>query len=141
MLSVVAVFSAISSSSQRRPRAIDATKVARFSERIGRACCGEPLTIRESTAWKASLPAVLGKTRGIPWRAFVFAMRNRDCTNLDEISILALSVTTKDFPHDMLLPRLTGSMLPRRCFPPHRKRQPRGTFALFSIGFPGRLRI
>ena len=28
--------SAISSSSQRRPRAIDATKVARFSERIGR---------------------------------------------------------------------------------------------------------
>jgi hypothetical protein len=38
MLSVVAVCSAISSSSQRRPRAIDATKVARFSERIGRAC-------------------------------------------------------------------------------------------------------
>ena len=33
--------SVISSSSQRRPRAIDATKVARFSERIGRACCGD----------------------------------------------------------------------------------------------------
>jgi hypothetical protein len=41
MLSVVAVSSARSSSSQRRPRAIDATKVARFSERIGRACCGD----------------------------------------------------------------------------------------------------
>ena len=41
MLSVVAVSSVISSSSQRRPRAIDATKVARFSERIGRACCGD----------------------------------------------------------------------------------------------------
>ncbi len=36
-----AVSAAISSSSQRRPRAIDATKVARFSERIGRACCGD----------------------------------------------------------------------------------------------------
>jgi hypothetical protein len=31
---------------------------------------------------------------------------------------------------------LTGSMLPRRCFPPHRKRKPRGAFALFSIGIP-----
>ena len=41
MLSVVAVSSARSSSSQRRPPAIDATKVARFSERIGRACCGD----------------------------------------------------------------------------------------------------
>ena len=41
MLSVVAVSSARNSSSQRRPRAIDATKVARFSERIGRACCGD----------------------------------------------------------------------------------------------------
>ena len=41
MLSVVAVSSAISSSSQRRPRAIDATRVARFSGRIGRACCGD----------------------------------------------------------------------------------------------------
>ena len=41
MLSVVAVCLAISSSSHRRPRAIDATKVARFSERIGRACCGD----------------------------------------------------------------------------------------------------
>ena len=41
MLSVVAVSSARSSSSQRRPPAIDATKVARFSERSGRACCGD----------------------------------------------------------------------------------------------------
>ena len=37
MLSVLAVGSAMSSSSQRRPRAIDATKSARFSERMGRA--------------------------------------------------------------------------------------------------------
>src|SRR5436190_18730191 len=36
LLSVFAVGSAMSSSSQRRPRAIDATRSARFSERIGR---------------------------------------------------------------------------------------------------------
>jgi len=41
MLSGVAVAPAISSSSQRRPRAIDATNVARVSERIGRACLGD----------------------------------------------------------------------------------------------------
>ena len=41
-------FSARSSSSQRRPRAIDATKVARFSERIGRACCGDTPSGTES---------------------------------------------------------------------------------------------
>jgi len=38
MLSALAVGSAISSSSQRRPRASDATNRARVSERIGRAC-------------------------------------------------------------------------------------------------------
>ena len=41
MVSAVAVASEVSSSSQRRPRAIDATNVARVSERIGRASCGE----------------------------------------------------------------------------------------------------
>ena len=40
MLSAFAFASARSSSSQRRPRAIDATRSARDSERIGRACCG-----------------------------------------------------------------------------------------------------
>ena len=40
MLSGLAVGSAMSSSSQRRPRAIDATNLARVSERIGRACSG-----------------------------------------------------------------------------------------------------
>ena len=35
MLSVFAVGSAMSSSSQRRPRAIDATRSARLSERMG----------------------------------------------------------------------------------------------------------
>ena len=37
MLSVVAVGLAVISSSQARPRAIDATSVARVSERMGRA--------------------------------------------------------------------------------------------------------
>ena len=40
MLSVLAVARAMSSLSQRRPRAIDATSLARFSERMRRACCG-----------------------------------------------------------------------------------------------------
>jgi len=40
MLSALAVGSATSSSSQRRPRAIAATSLARVSERIGRACSG-----------------------------------------------------------------------------------------------------
>src|SRR5437867_2851199 len=40
MLSAFAFASARSSSSQRRPRAIDATRSAQDSERIGRACCG-----------------------------------------------------------------------------------------------------
>ena len=38
MLSAFAVGSAMSSLSQRRPRAIDAIRRARFSERIARAC-------------------------------------------------------------------------------------------------------
>jgi hypothetical protein len=40
MLSLDIDASVVSSSSQRRPRAIAATNVARVSERIGRACCG-----------------------------------------------------------------------------------------------------
>jgi hypothetical protein len=40
MLSVVAAGPAMSSSSQRRPRAIDATRSARLSDRIGRAFSG-----------------------------------------------------------------------------------------------------
>jgi type II restriction enzyme len=40
------------------------------------------------------------------WRSFVFAMRDRNRPNKDGIAILALSVTTKDFPHDMLLSKL-----------------------------------
>jgi hypothetical protein len=40
MLSLDIDASVVSSSSQRRPRAMAATSVARVSERIGRACCG-----------------------------------------------------------------------------------------------------
>jgi hypothetical protein len=41
IVSAVAVGSMTSSSSQRRPRAMEASKVVRFSERIRRAFCGE----------------------------------------------------------------------------------------------------
>jgi hypothetical protein len=62
---------------------------------------------------RCALPDQISFVLTFPWGAFVFAMRNRDCTNLDEISVLALSVTTKDFPHDLLLLRLIGSMFQR----------------------------
>ena len=37
------------------------------------------------------------------WRAFVFAMRDHNSANDNEIAILVFSVSTKDFPHEMLL--------------------------------------
>jgi hypothetical protein len=40
------------------------------------------------------------------WRGLVLAKRDRDRANKNEISILVCSVTTKDFPHDMLLHEL-----------------------------------
>ena len=57
MFSVVADGSFVSSSSQRRPRAIPATNVARVSERIGRASCGGiPLDRRKKVQFQANLP-------------------------------------------------------------------------------------
>jgi hypothetical protein len=54
MLSVVTDGSAVNSSSQRRPRAMAATNVARVSERIGRACCGGiPNGTRRSSRWRS----------------------------------------------------------------------------------------
>jgi hypothetical protein len=52
---------------------------------------------------RCALPDQMPFVLTFAWRGFVFAMRNRDCTNWDEIAIFALSVTTKHFPHDMLL--------------------------------------
>ena len=37
------------------------------------------------------------------WRAFTLAMRDRDRANKNEIEISVFSVTSNDFPHDMLL--------------------------------------
>jgi hypothetical protein len=37
------------------------------------------------------------------WRAFTFAMRDKDRPNKNEIEIFIFSVTPNDFPHDMLL--------------------------------------
>jgi hypothetical protein len=37
------------------------------------------------------------------WRAFVFAMRDSDGADKNEIAIIVFSVTTKDVPHEMLL--------------------------------------
>ena len=37
------------------------------------------------------------------WRAFILAMWDRDRANKNEIEIFDFSVTSNDFPHDMLL--------------------------------------
>ena len=37
------------------------------------------------------------------WRAFILAMRDKDRANRNEIEIFVFSVTSNDFPHDMLL--------------------------------------
>jgi hypothetical protein len=34
-----------------------------------------------------------------PWTAFVFAVRNRNRANKNEIAVLVFSVTTNNFPH------------------------------------------
>jgi hypothetical protein len=43
-------------------------------------------------------------------------MRNGNRANENEIVIFVFSVTTKHFPHEMLLPQLTGSTLPSTMF-------------------------
>jgi hypothetical protein len=52
---------------------------------------------------RCALPDQISFVPTFPWSGFVFAARDGDRANLDEIAIFALSVTTKDFPHDMLL--------------------------------------
>src|SRR6516164_6439774 len=49
------------------------------------------------------------------WRAFILAMRDRDRANKNEIEIFVFSVTSNDFPHDMLL--LSFFIENRRCHP------------------------
>jgi hypothetical protein len=56
MLSLVAVGSPMSSSSQRRPRAIEAISVARFSELLDGAFATRPLRAKASRGGELSLP-------------------------------------------------------------------------------------
>src|SRR5262249_12477076 len=42
-------------------------------------------------------------------RAFILAMRDRDRANKNEIEIFVFSVTSNDFPHDMLLLTLASN--------------------------------
>ena len=65
---------------------------------------------------RCALPDQMSFVLTFARRAFVLAMRNRDRTNLDEIAILGLSVTPKDFPHNMLpgrRPKLRVASHPR----------------------------
>ena len=49
---------------------------------------------------RCALPDQISFVLTLPWRAFIFVMGERDCTNLDKIAISVLSVTTKHLPHD-----------------------------------------
>ena len=65
---------------------------------------------------RCALPDQMSFVLTFARRAFVLAMRNRDRTNLDEIAIFGLSVTPKDFPHNMLpgrRPKLKVASHPR----------------------------
>jgi hypothetical protein len=65
---------------------------------------------------RCALPDQMSFVLTFARRAFVLAMRNRDRTNLDEIAIFGLSVTPKDFPHNMLpgrRPKLRVASHPR----------------------------
>jgi hypothetical protein len=55
---------------------------------------------------RCALPGQMSFVPTFPGRRFGFAMRDRNRPNKEGNAILALSVTTKDFPHDMLLPKL-----------------------------------
>ena len=58
-LAIISAFaggSAMSPTSQRRARAIDATSVARFSERMRRACCGGVPWANDSSTFKVNRP-------------------------------------------------------------------------------------
>ena len=49
-------------------------------------------------------------------RAFILAMRDRDRANKNEIEIFVFSVTSDDFPHDMLLLTLASNISSKiRC--------------------------
>ena len=53
---------------------------------------------------RCSLPDQMFFVPTFPWRSFILAMRHWDRANKNEFAISTLSVTTKDFHHDMLLP-------------------------------------
>jgi hypothetical protein len=113
MLSVVAVSSARSSSSQRRPPAIDATKVARFSERIGRACCGDiPSGRRIAILRSVSLRRV------IPPRQFCDQMSLSDNIIQKVLAFRAL-VLTEISRNPAISPE--SAELPSEILSPHRR--------------------
>jgi hypothetical protein len=48
------------------------------------------------------------------WRGLVFAMGKRDRSNKNKFATLVFSVTTKDFPHDILLYGLKSSFMDKK---------------------------
>src|SRR5215469_5868548 len=65
--------------------------------------CRRRLTNSFSLKDRCSLSDQISFILASCWRAFILAMRDRDRANKNEIEIFVFSVTSNDFPHDMLL--------------------------------------
>jgi hypothetical protein len=64
------------------------------------------LSLKDCCALPDQMPFVLT----LSWRAFVFAMRDRNRADKDEIATSVFGVTAKDFPHEALLYGLKAYM-------------------------------
>src|SRR5215471_3513450 len=82
---------------QKRPQAAPAAQSARA------ACFRRRLTNRFFLKDRCALSDQISFILASNWSAFILAMRDRDRANKNEIEIFVFSVTSNDFPHDMLL--------------------------------------
>src|SRR5215813_3095792 len=82
---------------RRRPQAApvaQSTRAARFERRLTNS-----FFLKDRCSLSNQISFILASN----WRAFILAMRDRDRANKNVIEIFVFSVTSNDFPHDMLL--------------------------------------
>ena len=85
------------------PKADIATKQHRRHSQPELLVCRRRLTNSFFLKDRCSLSDQISFILASNWRAFILAMRDRDRANKNEIEIFVFSVTSNDFPHDMLL--------------------------------------
>ena len=84
-----------------------------------------------------ALPDQMSFVLTLPWRRLVFAVRDRDGANKNEIAISVFGVTTKDFSHDVL----PTEWLYITCNEERRPAQCRLPFFGFFVGLPPIVRL